>query len=202
MDCSNRCGKASSRCGKAGNMTEGSISLSKIFDGWDGLQTSILHAVQPLTPEQLAWRAAPNLRSVGEVVSHTALGRVVWFERMHAPGSAALAARIAALGPQPVVELSIAGDRDALLDWLEASWGMIADTLNQWTVSDLARTYRHEYWGKTYAVSYQWTIWRILTHDMHHGGELALMLGMQQIPVPELGDLFGHLTEPPLDLNP
>ena len=129
-------------------MTEGSISLSKIFDGWDGLQTSILHAVQPLTPEQLAWRAAPNLRSVGEVVSHIALGRVDWFERMQAPGSAALAARIAALGPQLAVEASIAGDRDVLLEWLEASWGMIADTLNQWTVSDLARTYRHEYWGK------------------------------------------------------
>jgi hypothetical protein len=47
-------------------------------------------------------------------------------------------------------------------------------------------------------VSRQWTIWRILTHDVHHGGQLALMLGTQGIPVFELGDLFGHITLPPL----
>jgi uncharacterized damage-inducible protein DinB len=75
---------------------------------------------------------------------------------------------------------------------------MIADTLNQWTTADLTRTYRHEYGGQAYAVSYQWTIWRILTHDVHHGGELALTLGQQGIALPELGDLFGHLTMPPM----
>ena len=36
------------------------------------------------------------------------------------------------------------------------------------------------------------------THDVHHGGELALMLGMQGLAIPELGDLFGHITMPPL----
>jgi hypothetical protein len=73
---------------------------------------------------------------------------------------------------------------------------MVEMTLNAWTTADLLREYRHEYWGKIYAVTYQWTIWRILSHDMHHGGELALLLGMQGLAVPELGDLFGHLTEP------
>jgi uncharacterized damage-inducible protein DinB len=128
------------------------------------------------------------------VAGHVATGRVYWFSRMPAPGSLELAEKVRALGP----ETSIAWDRETILTWLEASWQMIASTLNQWTVADLSRTYRHEYWGKVYAVSYQWTIWRILTHDIHHGGELALMLGLQGLAVPELGDLFGHLTEPPL----
>lgn len=35
-----------------------SIALSKLFDGWDGYQTSILHAIQPLTQDQLTWRPA------------------------------------------------------------------------------------------------------------------------------------------------
>jgi uncharacterized damage-inducible protein DinB len=131
---------------------------------------------------------------VGEVAAHIALGRIDWFARMPAPGSAELSKQAAAAGG----EKAIATNRDAILAWLEDSWKMIADTLQQFTVADLRRTYRHEYWGKVYAVSYQWTIWRILTHDIHHGGELALMLGLQVIPVPELGDLFGHLTEPPL----
>ena len=32
-------------------------------------------------------------------------------------------------------------------------------------------------------------------------GEIALMLGMQGLPAPDLGDLGGHLTEPPVIQN-
>lgn len=175
-------------------MTQISTKLADIFLGWDGYQTSIVHAIDPLTPNQLQWRPGPRFRSVGELASHIALGRVDWFVRMPAPGSQELAQKAAALASENV----IAGDRDAILTWLNSTWNMIANTLNQFSVADLARTYRHQYHGKVYSVSYQWTIWRIMTHDIHHGGELALMLGMQGIDVPELGDLFGHLTEPPL----
>jgi uncharacterized damage-inducible protein DinB len=71
---------------------------------------------------------------------------------------------------------------------------MIETTLNAWTVADLAQTYPHIREGKIYAVARQWTIWRIMSHDLHHGGQLALMLGLQGIDVPELGDKGGHLT--------
>ncbi len=47
-------------------------------------------------------------------------------------------------------------------------------------------------------MSYQWTIWRIMAHDIHHGGELSLMLGMQGIEAFELSGLGGHITMPPL----
>ncbi len=175
--------------------TEGTLKpLSSIFEGWDGYQTSLVHAIQPLTQEQLVWRPNPNFRSVGEVASHIALGRVDWFARMPAPGSRELAEKAQALGSRAAIR----ENKVEILHWLEMTWKMIAATLSQWTVQDLSRTYHHTYQGKTYAVSYQWTIWRILTHDVHHGGELALMLGIQGIDIPELGGLFGHLTEPPL----
>ena len=169
------------------------MQLSAIYDGWDGYHTSIVHAIEPLNGEQLAWRPRPGLRSVGEAAGHIAIGRVQWFARMPAPGSLELLDEVNKLES----EASIAGDKDAILGWLDKSWGMIAATLAQWSTEDLKRSYRHEFRGKVFQVSYQWTIWRILTHDVHHGGELALMLGMQGIPVPELGDLFGHLTWPP-----
>ena len=175
-------------------MTNGPTSLATVFDGWDGFHTSIVHAIELLTSDQLAWRPRPGHRSVAELAGHLASGRIDWFSRMPAPGSLALVEQSsAAFG-----DGEISGDRETLLYWLNATWQMIADTLNQWTVADLSRTYRHEYGEQVFAVSYQWTIWRILTHDMHHGGELALMLGMQGLEVPELGDQFGHLTMPPL----
>ena len=175
-------------------MQENSISLSNLFDGWDGYQMSIIHALQPLAREQLIWRPAPKLRSVGELAGHIAFARVRWFARMPAPGSLQLRQKVEEVGSEAV----IAEDRDAIIHWLEITWQMIADTLKQWTIQDLSRTYRNAYGGKIYSVSYQWTIWRIKTHDVHHGGEVALMLGIQGIEVPELGDLFGHLTMPPL----
>ena len=179
-------------------MTETSIALSKIFDGWDGYNLSILHAIQPLTQEQLAWRPAPNLRSVGEVASHIAFGRIGWFSRMQAPGSQELKIKAEALGS----ESAIAGNKDEVARWLEDSWQMVANTLSQWTVQDLLRTIRQEYGGTVYLVSYQWIMWRIMTHDVHHGGEMAVMLGMQGVSLPELGDQGGHITWSPLADEP
>jgi hypothetical protein len=48
-----------------------------------------------------------------------------------------------------------------------------------------------------YAVSRQWTIWRVMFHNVNHGGELAILLGLRGIGIPDLGDQCGHLTEQP-----
>ncbi len=169
-------------------------SLMAVYEGWDGYQTSLIHAIAPLTREHLIRRPAPHLRSAGQIANHISLGRISWFQRMDAPGSAELVREVAALDSDE----DIAEDAAELVKWLQASWQMIDNTLNAWTVADLAQTYLQSYQGETYAVSRQWTIWRIIAHDLHHGGELAVTLGLQGIALPELGDLGGHLTQPPL----
>ena len=186
-------------------MTTHTQSLADIFDGWDGFQTSLVQAIAPLSAEQLAWKPAPNLFSIGELARHISLGRISWFMRMDAPGSAELVAQISDWeedrdGNRHIVEsaLEITEQADKLVHWLQMTWQMIADTLDAWTVADLAKTYRHTWNGDTYANSRQWTIWRILTHDVYHGGQLSLMLGMQGIEAFELNDLFGHITLPAL----
>lgn len=169
-------------------------SLTNVYEGWDSHQLSLVRAIAPLSTAQLTYRPTARLRSVGEIASHISRGRISWFERMQAPGSAELAVDVAQWEP----EQAVVGNAAELVRRLEITWHMIQETLTRWTVSDLAETYQHVYWGKTYAISRQWTIWRILAHDLHHGGELAMLLGLQGIEIPELGDLGGHLTEPPL----
>ena len=165
-----------------------------IFEGWDGYQLSLVRAVEPLSREQLAFRPAPHLRAAGQLVAHIIVARVAWFELIGAPGATELAAQ----GAAPGSEDSIACDAAGLVHWLKASWGMVEGALNTWTVADLAYTYRQEFDGPTYVVSRQWTIWRVLSHDLHHGGELAVTLGCQGIALRELGDLGGHTIVPPL----
>ena len=179
--------------------------LQTIFDGWDGHQVAVVNSVRGLTPAQLAWRPAEGQRSAGEIARHIAFGRLTWFFRMHPPGGDELKAQITQWhtdrdGNQHVVEDAYAITEDAaeLVRWLEASWAMIQRTLNEWTVEDLATTYHHTYQGVKYAVSHQWTIYRILAHDLHHGGQLATTLGLQGIELEELGAMGGHLTFPPL----
>ncbi len=65
---------------------------------------------------------------------------------------------------------------------------IIETTLTTWTVADLTQTSRRIRDGKMYVVSRQWTIRRILSHDLHHSGELALLLGLQGIDIPDLGE--------------
>jgi uncharacterized damage-inducible protein DinB len=169
-------------------------SLMAIFDGWDGYQLSLVRAVAPLSRGQLTFRPAEHLRAAGQIGAHIVVARIAWFAHIEAPGALELAAQGAALGS----EEAIAYDAAELVRWLESSWRVVEGALNTWTVADLAYTFRQEFEGPTYAVSRQWTIWRVLAHDLHHGGELAVTLGCQGLALPDLGDRGGHITVPPL----
>ncbi|MBV9863942.1 MAG: DinB family protein [Abitibacteriaceae bacterium] len=187
-------------------MDAASPLLNHVFEGWEGFNTSLLHTIELTPAEALTYRAAPEMRSVGEIMRHISLGRINWFHRMDAPGSEELVEQMQqrnawktdATGHHSVVESDFPITTAELTHWLQATWGMVEQTLNQWTVADLFQTYRHTYWGQTYAVSRQWTLWRIMCHDIYHGGQLTILLGSQGIDLPELASLGGHLTEPPL----
>jgi uncharacterized damage-inducible protein DinB len=181
--------------------------LACVFDGWNGYQTSLLHAVTPLITEQLMWRPAADRRSVGELIRHLSLGRITWFARIGAPGMEGILERIPQWQPDEdgerhVLESAVPCDQSAVLvEWLELSWKPIECALEEWTVEDLFRTYPHHYAGKVYSISRQWTLWRIMAHDIHHGGQLALMLALQGIEAFELRALGGHIISPPLANN-
>jgi uncharacterized damage-inducible protein DinB len=169
-------------------------SLAVIYEGWNGYNTSLIRAISPLSPDQLSRSAGEDRRSVGEIASHISFGRVGWFSNMDAPGSRELAGKLEAVGS----EQAIATDPKELVKWLGETWKMIELTLCTWTIEDLATTYRHAYDDKIYAVSRQWTIWRIMAHDIHHGGQITTLLSLQGIEPFELALLGGHITEPML----
>ncbi len=59
-------------------MTTTSPFLKIVYEGWDSHQQALMHAVIPLTPEQLAWCPAPNQCSVNELIAHIAGARLWW----------------------------------------------------------------------------------------------------------------------------
>jgi uncharacterized damage-inducible protein DinB len=186
-------------------MTPYSVSLMTVYEGWNSYHQSIVNAIKPLSREQIMWRPADNFNSVGELARHISLGRITWFSRMEAPGSVELTRQIPEWevdsdGNRDIIEksLGIAENPGELVCWLDSTWQMIENTLNLWNIADLKINYHHKWNGQIYTPSRQWTIWRVMNHDIHHGGELSLMLGLQGIEAFELSVLFGHTILPPL----
>jgi uncharacterized damage-inducible protein DinB len=63
-------------------------SLTTFYKGWDVYQQELSKAIAPLSPEQLALRAAPNLRSIQEIATHIIAVRARWFHHLMGEGSA------------------------------------------------------------------------------------------------------------------
>jgi hypothetical protein len=62
-------------------------------------------------------------------------------------------------------------------------------------MQEAIRRWSPEEWQQTYAVeddsepelfTRHWVIWHLLEHDLHHGGEISLTLGMHGVPAVDL----------------
>jgi uncharacterized damage-inducible protein DinB len=158
-------------------MTTTDSSLARFYYGWETYQGYLTDAVAPLTPEQLALRAAPNLRSIGLLAAHIIAARVVWFHAVMGEGSADLMPMRKWDDYDPIQQ-----NATELVAGLEATWSLIQQCLALWTSADLDQTFQR----RDGPVSRQWIIWHVIEHDLFHGGELFLTCGIHSLPVPDL----------------
>jgi uncharacterized damage-inducible protein DinB len=149
-------------------------TLATIYENWKHYQDLLAQAIAPLTDEQLALRAAPNLRSIGENAAHIISCRAGWFHHVLGEGGE----EIVAFDPWDARDAPARG-ADELVHGLEATWQFMADRFARWTPADMQQTFPDEGPdGVTYEVSRAWVIWHLIEHDLHHGGEISLTLGM------------------------
>ena len=157
------------------------LNLTTFYEGWETYQDLLIKAIAPLSDEQLTLRAAPQLRSIGENLNHIIAVRVRWYNRMMGEGSEDIA---------PVGEWDRPGQpvRHAaeLVGGLEKSLQFVQECLSRWTPADLGHIFKGSWQGEEYALSRQWVIWHVIEHDLHHGGEVSLTLGMHGLTAPDL----------------
>jgi uncharacterized damage-inducible protein DinB len=162
------------------------MTLPQVFyTEWKRYQDHIRGAVAPLTADQLRLRAAPTLRSLGETVAHIIATRVGWFNNYMGENEP----HIAPLGSWDDPELP-QPERSAaeLVAGMDSSWQFMQDLLDRWTPADLAHTFPHDdpEWRDRYVTSRSWVVWHVLEHDLHHGGEISLTLGIHGLQAPQL----------------
>ncbi len=162
-------------------MTANTISLTHFYKGWDVYQQHLVTAITPLTSAQLTLRSAPHMWSVGMLATHIVATRASWFHRWMGEGGPEMALidewDERSEPTRPAAEL-VAG--------LESTWQMIQQALAHWTPADLAQEFQNPYVAGKPARSRQWIIWHLLEHDLHHGGELSLTLGMHGVAALDL----------------
>jgi uncharacterized damage-inducible protein DinB len=149
-----------------------------IIAGWQEYQENLVITVKPLTAEQLELYATPELRSVRAIAEHIVATRSGWF---HWDLKEPISDELVAMDQWGRSDETIR-TAEQLVHGLEATWQMIRDALARWTPEQLAAPVHLDGPGD-FVVSRAWVIWHLLEHDLHHGGELAYVLGMHKIPV-------------------
>jgi len=159
-------------------MTGQPTGVAQFYKGWDVYQQELVKILAPLTSEQLSLQAAPHHWSIGMIASHIIARRAGWFHLTLGEGSSELASLVHWDDSDQPTRTSA-----ELVVGLEATWQMIAEALARWTPADLEVKFQDWWPGEPYTgdepwYSRQWVIWHVLEHDLLHGGELSLALGM------------------------
>jgi uncharacterized damage-inducible protein DinB len=148
-------------------------TLELIYENWRSYHEKLRDCIALLTDEHLLLQPAARMWPLGQIVQHIIAVRAGWFSGTLQDDDAMMNAYMA-WGQR----VSPARSAVELVHGLDATWGFIEARLLRWTPADLAQTFPDDADGQVYEVSRSWVIAHVLEHDLHHGGEVSLILGM------------------------
>jgi uncharacterized damage-inducible protein DinB len=157
-------------------------TLDVIYENWRGYHEKLRDCIAPLTNAQLGLQPAAHMWPLGQLVQHMISVRAGWFSGTLQEDDAAMHAYMA-WGQRD----SPARSAGELVRGLDETWAFIESRLQRWTSADYATTFPDEVAdGQTYEVSRSWVMYHVLEHDLHHGGEVSLVLGMHGLQTPDV----------------
>jgi uncharacterized damage-inducible protein DinB len=144
-----------------------------IIENWRGYNERLQNCIAPLADEQLPLQPAPRMWPLGQIVQHIISVRAGWFSGTLQDADD-LMSEYMEWGQRDSPERS----PEELVRGLAETWAFIESRLQRWTPADHAQTFPDEWDGEIYQVSRSWVIYHVLEHDLHHGSEVSLTLGM------------------------
>ena len=156
-------------------------TLDVIYENWRGYHEKLRNCIAPLTDEQLSLQPARHMWPLGQIVQHIIGVRAGWFSGTLQDDDAAMSGYME-WGQRESPARSAA----ELARGLDETWAFIEARLRRWTPDDCAKTFPDEWDGQIHEVSRSWVIYHVMEHDLHHGGEVSLILGMNGLRGPDL----------------
>jgi uncharacterized damage-inducible protein DinB len=155
--------------------------ISTFYSGWEEYNQMIERALAGLDAQQLSLQAAPQLWSIRMLASHIVGARAWWFASWMGEGGTQLA-QLEDFDEGPESEIRSGA---AIVAALRSSWSSLAASLASWTQDDLDKQFQRPVpnaAGERPWRTRQYIIWHVAEHDLHHGGEISLTLGMHGLP--------------------
>jgi uncharacterized damage-inducible protein DinB len=155
-----------------------SSGVAPFFKGWQLGNERLVEAIRPLSADQLALPVGAPTWPIWASVSHLAGGRAYWLCAVFGePGleTTPFTSAIAELGWED--ELEHPRRADELVRALESTWKIVEHCLATWTPESLGQEARRVRGDEVQMHTRQSVLYRLLTHDAYHTGEISLTLG-------------------------
>jgi uncharacterized damage-inducible protein DinB len=175
----------------------GPTNVAPYYVGWQLANESLIGAIEYLTPEQLELPVGSPSWPIWASVSHVAGARVYWLCHVFGePGMDTTPFRaldIASGGWED--DLGHPRRADELVAALTSSWDIAARCLMTWTPESLGQTARRPWGDKVQIHTRQSVLWRLITHDAFHSGEISLALGSRGLGAIEMWSKLSRLVD-------
>ena len=152
-------------------------TLGVIYENWRGYNEKLQNCIATLTDEQLRLQPAPHMWPMSQILQHIISVRAGWFSGTLQDADETMSAYM-----EWGQRNSPARSAAELVKGLAETWAFIESRLQRWTPEDCAKTFPDEWDGKIYEIERSWVIYHVLEHDLHHGSEVSLILGMNGFP--------------------
>lgn len=154
------------------------VPLNSVLDGWEKHNALLVKMISPLREEDLALFVGKGLWSVRVLACHIVSARAWWFGSwMHEGGEEF--ERLVTIDDDELETPT--RDAGAICAALDSSWAEVARCLQNWSDADLDTNFQRpepNAAGERPTRDRRYIIWHVVEHDVHHGGEISLTLGM------------------------
>ncbi|HKW58258.1 MAG TPA: DinB family protein [Candidatus Dormibacteraeota bacterium] len=151
------------------------------FRGWADHNKLLVKTIAPLGDEDLLLSAGEGLWNVRMLACHIVAARAWWFGSWMGEGDDELR-RLVTMDDDSEAERP---DATKICNALEKSWGDVCACLEKWTADDLDAKFQRpkpNAAGERPWRDRRFILWHVAEHDVHHGGEISLTLGMHGRP--------------------
>jgi uncharacterized damage-inducible protein DinB len=141
------------------------MKLSKMFSHWEQIRRDLLATMDKFSDEELSFSPFEGAWPVGQTLLHIADCEDNWLHGV-VRGE---------IKPWIFYDFSEYPTREDILEVLNRAWDRTTAFLDSINESNLDEEYRIP---SGHPFSLRWIIWHVLEHEIHHRGELSLILGL------------------------
>ena len=150
------------------------MNAFELFGHWTSVCKGLYQALDLLADEQLDFVPREGLWSLGHVARHIANAEEGWFRHI-VTGELEEWPRDYTAADYPTV--------DAVKLLLQEVHSRTATYLKGVTAADMDQRIQQS-WGPE--VTLRWVIWHVLEHEIHHRGEIYLVIGLMGMEAPDV----------------